>query len=520
MICPIRINCRAIISLMLLLALVVHFDNAFADETMTLIATIVIDQDSTDMTKLAPAGDFNADGYPDLAIGVKQLLPYFSELVYLYYGGPDFDNIPDLIIEGEPQNPNSLCIDPYMDWTFFGWNITPLSDFDGDGFNDIAISAQGFCTDLIDEGRIYIYFGSADPDTLPDIVIDGFEHYEWLGSDLGAGDFNGDGLSDLLAISPELIYADPRAFIYLGNSAPDNIHDWMYQFDDQYFISNSWYQSGVDLNNDGFGDFGISMQSYPDILTVAVFLGNYPLNQEPSFINDDRFVFSDDISEDNIDDILYADSEGRFHLCLGGDPLDFEPDYYIGPTRQYVGVYSLPYAGKKLVLNNWQNQRLLFYNTGVPFDTIPYNTFEYNRQLSSAKVNIGDINADGTEDLAFKIMNFELPDTVEIYSIFPTGVEDERYDPEFLMDESGLLYCSPNPFNSCTIFMVEGFRGEDVRIDIYNITGSLVRSLIAVDGKASWDATDNSGRKVSSGIYFARVETPQKSRAIKLVYLK
>jgi hypothetical protein len=82
------------------------------------------------------------------------------------------------------------------------------------------------------------------------------------------------------------------------------------------------------------------------------------------------------------------------------------------------------------------------------------------------------------------------------------------------------LTCQPNPFNTTTLLTLNGLEGGDAEIGIYGITGVLVKTLLTKEGKAAWDATDNSGRKVSSGIYFAGVETQQKSRAIKLVYLK
>jgi flagellar hook assembly protein FlgD len=67
--------------------------------------------------------------------------------------------------------------------------------------------------------------------------------------------------------------------------------------------------------------------------------------------------------------------------------------------------------------------------------------------------------------------------------------------------------------------------GGDAKTDIYDIQGRLIRELLARDSqggdkKAVWDATDNSGRSVSSGIYFARVRTPQLQISRKILYLR
>ncbi len=83
----------------------------------------------------------------------------------------------------------------------------------------------------------------------------------------------------------------------------------------------------------------------------------------------------------------------------------------------------------------------------------------------------------------------------------------------------------PNPFNSSTTITLNHSEGGDVNIGIYDITGRLIRELEATNKeggeiKAAWDAKDNSGKEVSSGVYFARVSTPQAVKIKKLLYLR
>lgn len=69
---------------------------------------------------------------------------------------------------------------------------------------------------------------------------------------------------------------------------------------------------------------------------------------------------------------------------------------------------------------------------------------------------------------------------------------------------------TPNPFNPTTTIHFE-LAGESlVRIEMYNATGALVRTL--VDGArgagkhaVDWDGTDRTGAAVASGVYFARL---------------
>lgn len=59
----------------------------------------------------------------------------------------------------------------------------------------------------------------------------------------------------------------------------------------------------------------------------------------------------------------------------------------------------------------------------------------------------------------------------------------------------------------------------------YNIRGQLVREMLdACLGpgpyQLSWDATDSSGRRVSSGIYFSVLRTENATDSRKIVYVR
>ncbi|MFC2076668.1 FlgD immunoglobulin-like domain containing protein [candidate division KSB1 bacterium] len=78
----------------------------------------------------------------------------------------------------------------------------------------------------------------------------------------------------------------------------------------------------------------------------------------------------------------------------------------------------------------------------------------------------------------------------------------------------------PNPANPQTIIPFNLNKEGQVRLDIYNIRGQLVRRL--VDGQLSsgthrilWDGKDGSGHEVASGVYFYRLENPDNSKRAK-----
>ncbi|NIV91236.1 DNRLRE domain-containing protein, partial [candidate division KSB1 bacterium] len=79
----------------------------------------------------------------------------------------------------------------------------------------------------------------------------------------------------------------------------------------------------------------------------------------------------------------------------------------------------------------------------------------------------------------------------------------------------------PNPFNIETNIEYTLPKAGEVRIDIYNMTGQLVRTLVdefQTTGfkTISWDGRDSQRRVVSSGVYFIRMETGQQKLVRKI----
>jgi hypothetical protein len=90
---------------------------------------------------------------------------------------------------------------------------------------------------------------------------------------------------------------------------------------------------------------------------------------------------------------------------------------------------------------------------------------------------------------------------------------------------SYLADCYPNPFNPATTVRYGLKDAGSVRINVYNSRGQLVRSLVN-DAKAAgtysavWNGLDNSGRPVSSGLYFIRMEARNLVQTKKALLMK
>jgi hypothetical protein len=108
-----------------------------------------------------------------------------------------------------------------------------------------------------------------------------------------------------------------------------------------------------------------------------------------------------------------------------------------------------------------------------------------------------------------------------IYFTRNPAIPDAITEPD-IPDKIGTLWAYPNPFNSSTIISYSNLM-EGGEISIYNLMGQKVRAFTIENGKEGkiiWDAEDASGKKVSSGLYFAKAVASQKTYTIKLLYLR
>lgn len=91
-----------------------------------------------------------------------------------------------------------------------------------------------------------------------------------------------------------------------------------------------------------------------------------------------------------------------------------------------------------------------------------------------------------------------------------------------LSNNGDALSAYPNPFNKDVTLSFALQTKQKVSISIYSITGSQVKTIVSnrlfESGKfqLQWDATNNDGIRVQSGIYFCRLTTGDKSETIKL----
>ncbi len=111
--------------------------------------------------KIENVGDINHDGYNDIAFAMDGYLFSYVSFIYCY---PGMDTLVDVVIS-DADFRNYLSQGPLSN---VGIDISRAGDIDGDGIDDVLISARETNDDQWDNGWILILAGWDDPTDVPD----------------------------------------------------------------------------------------------------------------------------------------------------------------------------------------------------------------------------------------------------------------------------------------------------------------------------------------------------------------
>ena len=211
-------------------------------------------------TSVGTAGDVNGDGYADVIVGA----PYYNHpstdegLAWVYLGGdPAPATTPQWDGEGDQAH------------AYYGQAVGTAGDVNGDGYSDIIVGAPGWNGDEINEGRAWVYHGSARgvQDTHAWRQRGSIFNAQYGFAVGTAGDVNGDRYSDIIVGAPYW-YDD-------GQTGEGKV--WVYEGSrDGLDFASSWRREGGqnsahygysvgtagDVNGDGYADVIIGIESW------------------------------------------------------------------------------------------------------------------------------------------------------------------------------------------------------------------------------------------------------------------
>lgn len=316
------------------------------------------------------AGDLNGDNFPDVAIGAagrceQGTLSSLGQVLIYHGSASGLGSHPDWTVE------ESHCE------SIGGTEVAGGGDFNGDGFDDLAVGWPNNSEVLPLAGRVEVFFGSATGlRAQPAWARHGTLGGAVLGKRLVVGNVNADGYDDLAIASPSEVHPG-QVFLYLGSpTGLEATPAWT--MTSQIISSESLGEglsSGGDVNGDGFDDLVVGEPHWTDGTgyegRAHLFLGGLTgLQAAAEWIGRGRGSFGVAIA------LADANGDGLDDIIIGA-PSDPGPQNdYPGRVVVYLGSADAIADVPAWDLSLWPDEHF-----GAPV------------------VNAGDVNADGFEDV-------------------------------------------------------------------------------------------------------------------------
>ena len=347
------------------------------------------------------AGDFNGDGFDDLAIGNPGEND-FRGSVHVIYGSAN-----DLTGNGNQRwrqgdGPNGKLEDDDDTNDLFGIALA-AGDFDGNGFDDLAVGVVG---ENGQEGVVNVIYGSSGGltdganqrwrqgnDDNGRLEGDGRDDRDGFGSELATADFNGDGFDDLAVGVPGENDSRGAVNVIYGSSgrlSSNGNQSWSQEQDDITGGSergNGFGSAlvGADFNGDGFDDLGVGLPGEDGGSVIVIYGSGNRLTSQ----GNQRWRQGDNGILDE------AEGGDGFGSELGAGDFDGDglADLAIGVPGEGGGrgiVHAI--YGAAGALSSEGNQ-LWFQDISTPDGS----------DLYGSSLTTGDFNDDGADDLAIGV---------------------------------------------------------------------------------------------------------------------
>jgi len=258
-----------------------------------------------------------------------------------------------------------------------------------------------------------------------------------------------------------------------------------------------------DWNHDGVGDSCVTTIPTPAGTDVEVDLGS------------GITLTASEVSTETTAEVYttYGDdppTENAFTILPGGATvyhIEYLQSWYTTPPFticiNYDDTGMNTETESKVAL--WHSE--IVWVNGVGYDTSWYN-------VTTSLDTVNNIVCGETQSLS--------PFTVGIDGVITDVGEQIEFN---IPNDFDLSQNYPNPFNPTTVFEYSVPARSDVLIEIVNILGQQIRTLVnstvaAGRYQITWDGSNSQGQKVSSGVYFYHIQAGDYNETKKMLLLK
>jgi len=492
---------------------------------------------------LSTAGDVNQDGYDDIVYSV--FFDNWYGYGYVFFGGNPMDTIPDLILkcEGEGQPLMSIC----------------SGDVNGDSISDVIIG-EGQAGNW---GKVFVYFGGVGMDSLPDLTLNGEPLNAWpFGISVACGDINGDTFDDLIIGSYDNGDLDGRVYVYYGGALLDTLPDVIINGHNGEAFGTS-VGSGGDVNSDDYEDIVVgadeNSEAYPGAGKVYVFLGGDPMNTIPDcWLHGEGATHylgwwgvATSAAENNYDMVITGTRSypggfpgyypGKVYVLYGGSPMDTIVDLWkVGETdSSWLGnwvdgaqvdsntMYGDFLAGAPVEYQFDGRGYLWLGNNSIDsiYDAYLQGNIDYSG-IGWKVASAGDVNGDGFDEVMFSNYVADSNQTVWVCRYTGQGITEQRAGS---IEQSVDIY--PNPFRKKIEIKYAlsskhcGEKGKELptayslvpTIRIFDVTG---REVMVYEMKDDNRRVAIDTKHLSCGVYFVHFEVGDGSVIKKVVKIE
>ena len=255
-------------------------------------------------------GDFNGDGYDDILIGAKNAPNgTLVGMSYVVFGGLGVGS-GGLLNLSSLNGLNGFKLMGEIAGDLSGYAVSSAGDINGDGYHDLIIGAPGASPGSQNKtGRSYVVFGGpgvggkgliklTDLNGVNGFKLDGENLNEQSGLSVsGAGDINGDGLSDLLIGAPHLP-GYGGSYVVFGDAPPVLVNNSLSLPVGATIQLNSTYLAAYDRNHNNnslvFIPSGVTHGQFETTSNPGIPLVNFTQQQVTSgaiqFVHDGTLV--------------------------------------------------------------------------------------------------------------------------------------------------------------------------------------------------------------------------------------